>query len=146
MIVKQGAFLRVGQKGNGKMAVCSFIGHREIFDADIESKLQTAVDTLVKEYESIEFMIYPRDRFYHFCLLAVLRARTFNPEKVTIAIVLPISDEKHLKIPSSLAGFCVTLWKSCLSMNPGLVAANILAIVVLAIAGFIRGKKGDVNC
>ena len=45
----------------------------------------------------------------------------------------------------SLAGFMVTLWKSCLSMSPGLVAANIIAIVVLAIAGFIRGKKGDVE-
>ena len=45
----------------------------------------------------------------------------------------------------SLSGFMVTLWKSCLSMSPGLVATNIIAIVVLAIAGFIRGKKGDVE-
>ena len=90
-------------------AVCSFIGHRDIYDADIESRLQAAVDTLVKEYESIEFMIYPRDRFYHFCLLTVLRARTFNPEKVTIAIVLPISDEKYLKIPSCVADKTISL-------------------------------------
>ena len=33
-------------------AVCSFIGHRDIYDADIESRLQAAVDTLVKEYLS----------------------------------------------------------------------------------------------
>ena len=32
----------------------------------------------------------------------------------------------------SLAGFCVTLWKSCLSMSPILV-------------GFVRGKKGNVE-
>ena len=45
----------------------------------------------------------------------------------------------------SLAGFCVTLWKSCLSMSPVLVGINITAIVVLAILGFVRGKKGNVE-
>lgn len=45
----------------------------------------------------------------------------------------------------SLAGFCVTLWKSCLSMSPILVGINITAIVVLAILGFVRGKKGNVE-
>lgn len=90
-------------------AVCSFIGHREIFDADIESKLQLAVNTLVKEYESVEFMIYPRDRFYHFCLLAALRVRTFYPGKVAIVIVLPIGEENYLKIPSCVADKTISL-------------------------------------
>ena len=46
-----------------------------------------------------------------------------------------------------LAGWllCVTLWKSCLSMSPILVGINITAIVVLAILGFVRGKKGNVE-
>ena len=45
----------------------------------------------------------------------------------------------------SLAGFIVTLWKSCLSMSPGLAAANVAAIVVLAIIGIVRGRKGEIE-
>lgn len=44
----------------------------------------------------------------------------------------------------SMAGFVVTLWKSCLSMSPRLAAANVTAIVILAIVGVIRGKKGNI--
>ena len=31
------------------MAVCSFAGHKEVYDADMASKMQTEVDRLVKE-------------------------------------------------------------------------------------------------
>ena len=41
---------------------------------------------------------------------------------------------------ASMAGFVITLWKSCLSMNPGLAAAN----VILAVIGIVRGKKGNI--
>ena len=43
-----------------------------------------------------------------------------------------------------MAGFAVTLWKSCLSMSPGLAAANVIAIVIQAVVGVIRGKKGNI--
>lgn len=45
----------------------------------------------------------------------------------------------------SLAGFIITLWKSCLSMRPGLAAANVIAIVILSIIGIVRGKKGNIE-
>lgn len=45
----------------------------------------------------------------------------------------------------SLAGFVVTLWKSCLSMSPALAAANVIAIVVLAAIGLWRGKTGNIE-
>lgn len=45
---------------------------------------------------------------------------------------------------ASMAGFIITLWKSCLSMNPGLAAANVAAIVILAVIGIVRGKKGNI--
>lgn len=45
---------------------------------------------------------------------------------------------------ASMAGFVITLWKSCLSMNPGLAAANVAAIVILAVIGIVRGKKGNI--
>ena len=45
----------------------------------------------------------------------------------------------------SLSGFCVTLWKSCLSMSPGLAATNVAAIIILAIIGIMRGKTGNIE-
>lgn len=45
---------------------------------------------------------------------------------------------------ASMAGFVITLWKSCLSMNPGLAAANVAAIVILAVIGIVRGRKGNI--
>lgn len=45
----------------------------------------------------------------------------------------------------SLSGFVITLWKSCLSMEPGLAFANVLAIVVLAAIGILRGRKGNIE-
>ena len=41
------------------MAVCSFAGHKEVYDADMASKMQTEVDRLVKENDAVEFLVYP---------------------------------------------------------------------------------------
>lgn len=69
------------------MAVCSFIGHEEVYDADIESRVQLAIDQIVESHDSVEFLIYPRGEFYKKCLLAALKARTCQPQKVTITHV-----------------------------------------------------------
>ena len=61
------------------MAVCSFAGHKEVYDADMASKMQTEVDCLVKENDAVEFLVYPvclSGMLSYFFLLAALRART----------------------------------------------------------------------
>ena len=39
------------------MAVCSFLSHESIYDADVEDRLQTAADQVVNENESVEFLL-----------------------------------------------------------------------------------------
>ena len=73
------------------MAVCSFAGHKEVYDADMASKMQTEVDRLVKENDAVEFLVYPvypSGMLSYFFLLAALKARTHYPQKVTITCVI----------------------------------------------------------
>lgn len=70
------------------MAICSFFGHKDVYDADIDTMLQSAVEKVVEENETVEFLVYQRGSFYNRCFLAALRARSCYPGKVTIAIVL----------------------------------------------------------
>ena len=69
------------------MAVCSFIGHRDVYDADIISRMQAAIDQLTAESETVEFLVYTCDVFSCVFLLAAMRARTKYPKKVTITFV-----------------------------------------------------------
>lgn len=68
------------------MAVCLFLGHEDVYDPDIEDRLQAAVDRTVAENEAVEFLLNYEGRFFYYCLLAVLRARTRNPQAVTITV------------------------------------------------------------
>lgn len=71
------------------MAICSFLGDdTRIYDADICSLVQTAVDQLVEENESVNFLIHFSGGFYNCCLRAVLNARVRWPQSVTITLVL----------------------------------------------------------
>lgn len=76
------------------MATCSFLGHAELYDVDIEGRLQAAVDRIVAENETVEFLLYDHGEFYDQCLLASMRARSRNPQKVTITLV---SDRKYIE-------------------------------------------------
>ena len=69
------------------MVVCSFAGHKEVYDADLVSRMQAEVDRLVKEHEAVEFLVYPCGGYSYAFLLATLRVRTNYPEKVTITFV-----------------------------------------------------------
>lgn len=70
------------------MAVCSFIGHREVYDADILNRLQAAVNQIVEENDSVEFMIYYQDVFFYCCLLASLRAKSHSRKDIKISLVV----------------------------------------------------------
>lgn len=45
----------------------------------------------------------------------------------------------------SLCIYIVTIWKSCLSMSPGLAAVNVIAIVIMAALGLWRAKTGNIT-
>ena len=70
------------------MAICSFFGHNDVYDPDIDNMLQSAVEKVVDENETVEFLVYQHGRFYNCCFLAALKARSRYPGKVTITIVL----------------------------------------------------------
>lgn len=78
------------------MAVCSFLGHRDIYDTDIEDRLQTAIERIVNENEAVEFLLYHRGDFSNQCILAALRVRSIFPEKVRITFILP---EDYFEFP-----------------------------------------------
>ena len=78
------------------MAICSFVGHRDVYDVDIQSRMQAVVDQLLIEHETVEFLIYPDGAFSCVFLLAALRARTNYPQKVTITLVSQYSSPRQM--------------------------------------------------
>ena len=58
------------EKEKQPIAVCSFIGHEEVYDADLEHRLQTVVEQIIEYHETVEFLIYPRGRFYYLCTVS----------------------------------------------------------------------------
>lgn len=70
------------------MAVCSFIGHGDVYDADMESRLQSAIEQVLSENEPVEFLMYSvlNEEFFNYCLMAALRTRSKYPEKITITL------------------------------------------------------------
>lgn len=80
------------------MVVCSFLGHRYICDPNVRLRLQAAVNHLVEENESVEFLLYlwkSREPFYDLCLTTALRARQCAPKKVTLTLVADRSELKR---------------------------------------------------
>ena len=76
------------------MAVCSFIGHEDVYDTNIKSRMQETVNQLVAGHENTEFLIYQGGTFSYIFLLAVLKIRAQYPKKVTITFV-SVHDSPH---------------------------------------------------
>ena len=51
------------------MAICSFLGHEDVYDADIEARLQAAVNQVVAENDTVEFLLNFDRKFFYYCLL-----------------------------------------------------------------------------
>lgn len=76
------------------MVICSFLGDEfRIYDVDISSLVQTAVDQLIAENENVNFLVHLRGGFYDYCLEAALNARARRPQNVTITLIL--NEENH---------------------------------------------------
>lgn len=69
------------------MAICSFLGG-EIFDTGLDAKIEMAVNQIVEDNETIVFLLDCHGGFYSKCILAALRAKARQPQKVTITLVL----------------------------------------------------------
>lgn len=84
------------------MAVCSFIGHGDVYDADMELRLQAAIEQVLSENEAVEFLLYSvlNEEFFNYCLMAALRIRSQHPGKVTITLAQFESHER--RIPSCM--------------------------------------------
>lgn len=84
------------------MAVCSFLGHWNVYDADIEYRLQAAVDEVMRQNESVDFWLHPWGEFFNYCFLAVLRAKTRSPQTVRICLI--VSESQYDEIIQQKAG------------------------------------------
>lgn len=91
------------------MVICSFIGHSDVYDADMETRLQTEINKIIEAHANVEFLIYLFNNFGYICLLAALRARTYQPQKVTITLVLRKGTEKYFNVPVSMFDKTVVL-------------------------------------
>lgn len=69
------------------MAVCSFLGHSQIYDTEIDSMLEDAINRIVDENGKTEFLLYLCNDFYNRCFLAVLKAKARRPESISITLV-----------------------------------------------------------
>lgn len=84
------------------MAVCCFIGHDEVYDVDIDARLWSAIEQIVTENETVEFLFYSdwNEQSHNTCLLSALHARSRYPDKVTITTVQ--FDSCKRQIPSCM--------------------------------------------
>jgi len=51
----------------------------------------------------------------------------------------------YLCLALSTTVYCITLWKACLSLNPGLAAANVIFVIAAYALGMWRAKKGNIT-
>ena len=55
-------YINYGQSGHSlrpiKEAICLFFGHDDVYDPDIDNMLQSAVEKVVDENETVEFLVY----------------------------------------------------------------------------------------
>ena len=63
------------------MTICAFLGHTEIYDADIRSRLRQAVYTVAQKHKEITFVFCGRGEFYDWCYAAALDVKYHFPKK-----------------------------------------------------------------
>lgn len=72
------------------MTVCTFAGHREVYQANISDKLDEAISKIVDSNDSFRFLVGGMDDFDRMCSSAVHRAKRKYPDKqISLELVLP---------------------------------------------------------
>lgn len=63
------------------MTVCTFAGHREVFQVNISDKLDAAICKIIETDNSFHFLVGGMGNFDGLCASAVRRAKKKYPEK-----------------------------------------------------------------
>lgn len=72
------------------MTVCTFAGHREVYQANISDKLDEAISQIVDSDDSFRFLVGGMGDFDGMCSSAVRRAKRNHPDKqISLELVLP---------------------------------------------------------
>ena len=70
------------------MAVCTIIGHSELYDADLDVKIEKAIAAIARQNEEIDFWFHRAFDFAYTVLMAVMRAKAkYSKKKITITLV-----------------------------------------------------------
>lgn len=100
------------------MTVCTFAGHREVYQANISEMLDKAISKIINTDDSFRFLVGGMGEFDGMCSSAVRRAKRKYPNKeIRLELVLPyltqeLNDNKlyyktsfdDVVIPIELAG------------------------------------------
>lgn len=72
------------------MTVCTFAGHREVFQANIADKLDEAIAQIIEADDSFRFLVGEMGDFDGMCSSAVRRAKRIYPDKqISLELILP---------------------------------------------------------
>lgn len=83
------------------MAICTFLGHADVYDKDLYKKLAAAVYEVVRQQDETEFLFYSSGHFYDLCLAAVLEAKQHCPhKKITLTWVVRAGEQNKAEVPA----------------------------------------------
>ena len=72
------------------MTVCTFAGHREVYQANIADKLDEAISRIIKNDDCFRFLVGGIGDFDGMCSSAVRRAKRNYPNKqISLELILP---------------------------------------------------------
>lgn len=72
------------------MTVCTFSGHREVYQANIADKLDEAISRIIKNDDCFRFLVGGMGDFDGMCSSAVRRAKRNYPNKqISLELILP---------------------------------------------------------
>ena len=72
------------------MTVCTFAGHREVYQANIADKLDEAISRIIKIDDCFRFLVGGMGDFDGMCSSAVRRAKRNYPNKqISLELILP---------------------------------------------------------
>jgi len=70
------------------MAVCTIIGHSELFDADLEERIEKAIAAIARQNDEIDFWFHNAHGIARTVFVAAIRAKARYPKKkITITLV-----------------------------------------------------------
>ena len=70
------------------MVTCTFLGHREIYDLNLDRSIRSAVTRVIADGEVVEFLFHANSEFYNHCLAVVLEAKHMHPQRVSLSLLL----------------------------------------------------------